>query len=86
MKDLPAITGFQLIRLLALDGWVSARKATHGQALRKYFPNEKRTRVAVVPRNRAALPKGTLSGILSVKQTGLGREGLAALIRKYRLK
>ena len=86
MSDLPAITGFQLIRLLALDGWKRGRKGTHGQALYKHLSGENRTLVTVVPRTRTSLPRGTLGGILSVKQTRLGRNGLAALIRKYGLK
>lgn len=86
MKDLPAITGFQLIRLLELDGWVLGQRGTHGQALRKYLEGEKRTLVTVVSRTTASLPKGTLGGILSVKQTRLGRNGLAALIRKHGLR
>ena len=81
MKDLPVITGFQLIRLLELDGWVVHRRTRHGVALRKTQGG--RTFVAHVPSRRASLPSGTLSGILSVKQTGLGREGLVQLVRKY---
>jgi predicted RNA binding protein YcfA (HicA-like mRNA interferase family) len=86
MKDLPAITGFQLIRLLELDGWSRGRRGTHGQALYKYLPDEKRTLVTVVPRTRAPLPQGTLGGILSVKQTRLGRAGLARLIQRHGLR
>ena len=85
MADVPAITGFQLIRLLERDGWQRGRRGTHGQALYRYSPSERRTRATVVPRTRASLPRGTLGGILSVKQTGLGRAGLAALIRKHGL-
>ncbi len=86
MKDLPAITGFQLIRLLELDGWQRGRGGRHGQALYKFVEREGRTLVTVVPRTRASLPKGTLAGILSVKQTRLGRDGLGALIRKHGLR
>ena len=86
MKDLPAITGFQLVRLLQLDGWVPDRKGRHGLALKKYMPDQKRTLVAIVPRTRTSLPKGTLGGILSTKQTGLRRDGLAKLIQKHGLK
>lgn len=86
MSDLPAITGFQLIRLLERDGWQRGRRGTHGQALYKYARREDRTLVTVVPRTRASLPRGTLGGILSVKQTGLGRAGLAALVRKHGLR
>ena len=86
MKDVPAITGFQLIRLLALDGWQQGFKGTHGQALYKYLPDHGRTVRTVVPRTRSRLPSGTLGAILSVKQSGLGRGGLVALIQKYGLK
>jgi predicted RNA binding protein YcfA (HicA-like mRNA interferase family) len=86
MKDLPAITGFQLIRLLELDGWRRGRRGTHGQALYKFIPEEKRTLVTTVQRTRASLPRGTLGGILSMKQTRLGRDGLAELIRKHGLR
>lgn len=83
MKNLPAVTGFQLIRLLELDGWTRGRRGTHGQAFYRYEAQEKRTLVTTVPRTRASLPSGTLGGILSVKQTRLGRNGLAELIRKH---
>ena len=33
-KDLPAITGPELIRLLQENGWQTGRKATHGRALK----------------------------------------------------
>ena len=82
MPDIPAITGYELIRLLELDGWVRGRRGTHGQAFYKYFSLEKRNRVTVVQRTRASLPSGTLGGILSVKQTGLGRKGLLELLAK----
>ena len=85
MKNLPAITGFQLIRLLELDGWNRGKRGTHGQTLRKFVRGQRRTLVTVVSRSRASLPSGTLGGILSVKQTQLGRKGLAALIEKHGL-
>lgn len=83
MADLPAVTGFQLIRLLELDGWKRGRRGTHGQALYKRLSGENRTLVTVVPRTRASLPTGTLGGILSVKQTRLSRRRLIELIRKH---
>lgn len=86
MKNLPAITGFQLIRLLELDGWERGKGGTHGQALRKYVARAGRTLVTVVPEVSDSLPKGTLGDILSVKQTRLGRRGLAALIEKHGLR
>ena len=80
---LPAITGKQLIELLQKDGWVIGRKATHGISLTKPFGN--RTRVTVVPDYRVSLDTGTLSAILGVKQTGLGKKGLLDLVNKYGL-
>jgi predicted RNA binding protein YcfA (HicA-like mRNA interferase family) len=86
MNDsLPGITGFQLIRLLERDDWVAKRRSRHGQVLSKFFPKEGRHRVTVVQRTRASLPTGTLAGILSEKQTGIGRHGLSQLIRKHGL-
>ena len=86
MSDLPAVTGFQLIRLLELDGWEPGRIARHGQTLRKWIEREKQTLVAFVPRKRASLPGGTLAGILGPKQTRLGRRGLGQLIRRHGLR
>jgi predicted RNA binding protein YcfA (HicA-like mRNA interferase family) len=86
MKDLPAITGFQLIRLLELDGWQRGKGGRHLQALWKYVVRAGRTLVTVVPEVSHSLPKGTLGDILSVKQTRLGRRGLGALIEKHGLR
>ena len=77
------VTGFQLIRLLEKDGWVSKHKARHGQLMHKWFPEEGRARVTVVPRTRAVLPTGTLAAILGEKQTGLGAQGLVRLITQW---
>ena len=79
--SIPAITGKQLIGLLQKDGWVIGRKAKHGMTLRKHIGN--RTRVTFVPDTRASLPVGTLRAILSVKQTGIGKNGLLKLLNKY---
>jgi len=79
---LPAITGRQLIRLLIQDGWEEGRRVTHGRSLHKAFPDG-RTRLTLVPDKRSPLPAGTLSAILGPKQTGLGRDGLAALITRF---
>ena len=83
MSDLPALSGYELIRLLELDGWQRGMRGTHGQSMYKYFASEGRKRVTVVSRTRARLPRGTLGGILGVKQTGLGRKGLLDLLRKH---
>ena len=85
-KDLPAITGLQLIKLLEQDRWENKRHANHGKSLVKYFPQSKRIKVAVIPNTSQSLPTNTLGGILGVKQTGIGRKGLLKLIEKYSLK
>ena len=76
-----SITAKELIRLLTLDGWVETRWTLHGLGMAKRFPDG-RIKVTVIPR-RGVLPPGTLAAILGTKQTGLGRTGLEALIRKY---
>jgi predicted RNA binding protein YcfA (HicA-like mRNA interferase family) len=81
---LPSITGRQLTKLLVKDGWVIQRRATHGIALHKKFPDG-RVRVAIVP-DHGALNPFVLGAILSVKQTGIGSSGLLALIRVHGLK
>ncbi len=82
-RKLPAISGKKLIRLLVKDGWEIKRRARHGVALTRLFSD--RTRVTIVPDTRAALDDGTLSAILGVKQTGIGKAGLLNLIDKYGL-
>jgi predicted RNA binding protein YcfA (HicA-like mRNA interferase family) len=81
-QKIPALNGFELIKLLKKDGWVEHRKTTHGIALEKRVCD--RTRVTIVPKTRATLPTGTLMAILGEKQTGLGRLGLLQLLCKYR--
>ena len=81
-QKIPALNGFELIKLLKKDGWVEHRKTTHGIALKKRVCD--RTRVTIVPKTRATLPTGTLMAILGEKQTGLGRLGLLQLLCKYR--
>lgn len=80
---LPAISGKQLIKLLAKDGWIVQRKANHGVSLSKAFKD--RTRVTVIPDTRASLDDGTLAAILSPKQTNVTKAGLLMLVNKYGL-
>lgn len=47
------------------------------------FPGERRPRSTVIPDQSMPLKSMTLGAILSVKQTGLGRVGLQALLEKY---
>jgi len=84
MGNLPAVSGKQLIKLLASDDWVEGRKARHGTALTKKYGDT--TRVTVVPNKKASLPEGTLRAILGPKQTRLGSKGFERLIRKLGLK
>ncbi len=79
-KDLPAITGPQLIKLLEHDGWIIKRKAKHGKSLAKKIGD--RTRVTIISTRKQSLPIGTLMDILSKDQTGLGKEGLLKLLKK----
>jgi predicted RNA binding protein YcfA (HicA-like mRNA interferase family) len=81
-QTLPALNGFELIKLLKKDGWIEHRQNTHGIALRERLDD--RTRITIVPKTRATLPTGTLMAILGDKQTGLGRSGLLKLLSKYR--
>jgi predicted RNA binding protein YcfA (HicA-like mRNA interferase family) len=85
LSDIPAISGYQLIKLLCRDGWVPGRKATHGRCLTKKLPNG-RTLVTFVPETTASLPEGTLHAILSSKQTQIGKAGLVRLLNKYGIK
>lgn len=84
MAALPAITGNELIKLLAKDGWQEGRKANHGRSMTK--KSSDRVLVTIIPMSNESLPTGTLSAILSSKQTRIGRKGLLALIEKYGLK
>jgi hypothetical protein len=81
---LPAITGIQLAGLFRKDGWAAGRNSREGTVFTKQFA-DRRTRVTVIPRKRRPLTPGTLSAILLSKQSGIGRDGLRALIDKYGL-
>jgi predicted RNA binding protein YcfA (HicA-like mRNA interferase family) len=83
-RALPAITGNQLIKLLLKDGWERAGESSHVVSLRKKFSDQ--TRVTIVQPTNDSLPRGTLSAILGIKQTGLGRDGVEKLIDKHGLK
>ena len=85
MSDMPAVSGIQLMHLLAKDGWVKGRKANHGICFTRVIPND-RTLVTFIPNNSTPLPEGTLEAILGVKQTHITKKGLKALIKKYGLK
>ena len=72
------------MRLLELDGWVRGGRRTHGIFYSRSFPGERFPRSTVIPDKSEPLPPTTLGAILSVKQTGLGRNGLQELVEKYR--
>jgi len=76
-----SVSGKALIKLALKDGWVIKHRATHGVSLAKKYPDK--TRVTVIPDKKALMPDGTLAAILGPKQMGIGRKGLAELIKKY---
>ncbi len=78
---LSAISWKKLIKLLKKDGWIEVRRATHGLALKKEFP-EGRTRVTIVLTSNDSLPIGTLKAILGPRQTDLGEDGLLELLEQ----
>ena len=80
-QKIPALTGLELMKLLKKDGWIEHRQTTHGIALIKRVKN--RTRVTIVPKSRATLPKGTLMAILGNKQMDLGKKGLLGILNKF---
>ena len=78
---LPALSGKKLINLLEKDGWSAMCRTRHGVALIKKIGD--RTRVTIVQDTRAIIPEGTISDILSQKQTGIGKKGLLELVNTY---
>ena len=68
------------MRLLERDGWTQGRRTNHGIFFYKQLPGENRPRTTVIPDKSEPLPNGTLGAILGPKQTGIGRNGLQALI------
>ena len=81
---LPALTGVQLIRLFRQDGWSEKPKQTReGVFFYKHFPEGMR-RTVISPKRRPLTP-GLLAAIIGPKQSGIGREGLAAMIEQHGL-
>jgi predicted RNA binding protein YcfA (HicA-like mRNA interferase family) len=78
---LPALSGKQLIRLLKKDGWQKGRQATHGRTMTKHIGDK--TRVTFIPAKGSSLPEGTLNAILGDKQTGIGKDGLLELLKRF---
>jgi hypothetical protein len=83
--EIPAISGKQLIRLFRPDDWEQLRRVRHGIAFARTGPDGNR-RVTVIPDKRGPLPAGTLAAILGPRQSGLGRDGLLAMIQRHGLK
>jgi len=77
---LPALTGFELIKLLKKDGWEEDGKRTHGLAMKKEFPDGI-IRSTVVRMCHEPIPKKTLGLILGPKQTNIGWPGLRRIIK-----
>ena len=67
------------MRLLAMDGRTEVDEGT------ECSPGEAMPRSTVIPDKTQPLNQRVLGAILSVKQTGLGRSGLEALIAGYGL-
>ena len=78
------ISGRELMRLLEQDGWTRGGRRTHGVFFYRPFPASVSPAPRVIPDKSQDLPPTTLGAILSVKQTGLGRDGLRDLIERYR--
>jgi predicted RNA binding protein YcfA (HicA-like mRNA interferase family) len=81
--SIPSLTGKQLIRLLLKAGGTIEGKSTPGSHIAVIYHVRGRKRVFIVPDTSSSLPKGTLHGIISIKQTGLGKSGLLKLLNKY---
>lgn len=82
-KQIPAISGIELARLLQKDRWTVKGYCKHGMLLEKDIGERKL--ITVIPQKSRSLPKGTLSDILGARQTRIGKDGLLALIDKYGL-
>jgi predicted RNA binding protein YcfA (HicA-like mRNA interferase family) len=81
--SLPSFSGKQLIRLLLKAGGTIEGKSTPGSHVAVVYYVGGRKRVFVIPDTSSSLPTGTLHGIISKKQTGLGKNGLLKLLSKY---
>ena len=79
---IPAVTGEYLIELLKFDGWEDCGKSTHGVTLKKFIDGH--YIITTIPTKKGSMPDGTLGAILGVKQTRLGKTGLADLINRYK--
>lgn len=78
-REIPPVTGRQLIRLFIRDGWEVKRQHSSHVILSK-MDREGRHRVVVIPNRRSPLPDGTLNAIIGLRQSGIGRSGLRELL------
>ena len=76
-------SGRELMALLEKDGWDQGGRRTHGVFYSKHFPGECIPRSTVIPDKSDPLPDPTFGAILSVKQTGLGKNGYNELKENY---
>jgi len=83
--SLPAITGQQLVRLFELDGWEPKRRTREGIFFFKRGADG-RTRTTLITTKKTPLATGTLAHILGPLQSGVGRQGLEAMIERHGLK
>lgn len=79
----PALSGKQLIRLLLKDGGSIEGKSSPGSHVAVGYYVRGHKQVFIIPDTSESLPMGTLHGIISKKQTGLGKNGLLKLLNKY---
>lgn len=81
-REIPPVTGRQLIRLLRRDGWEIRRQRSSHVVLSK-VGQDGRQRVATIPNGRSPLPEGTLHAIIGPRQSGIGRSGLQELLDRF---
>ena len=82
MENLPALSAKELMSLLLFDGRLEDGRTNHGVAFKKLVDGK--VRYVLIPDKPGSIPKGTLHGILSYKQSGIGRKGLGEIIERYR--
>jgi predicted RNA binding protein YcfA (HicA-like mRNA interferase family) len=81
--NLPVITGKQLVRLFRQDGWEEkSQRAREGIFFYKRFPDGTVRATVIAPKPRPLTP-GTLAAIPGPTQSGIDREGLAAMIARH---
>jgi hypothetical protein len=84
-EAIPPVTGKQLIWLFRQAGWDEVRRSKEGIMFAKRFPDGRFASTVISPTRRPLTP-GTLGAIIGPRQSGIGRDGLAAWIEPYGLK